>query len=508
MGTGRAGDALLAGVVAGTLAGMLLAGRRVRRGRGIVVAAVVACVAAAGVFVPLPRLGPHQQVVAARPADPPETDPLSRLPRWNSSPAAPVLHARFAGPPGQAGRLWPLLAYDGYRADSGWQASPALTALPAAGGGTRVEVVLAHPERLVPHPFGVRTAHPAGTRYDPRSEALRTSGARTAYSLVVDTAPRAPGGRPLAAEPSTGCAGPELRSLLGRVHRNAPLADQLAELQQVVAGTGSADPAGPAEDGCAGVTAALREGHGTSDQYATAFALAARMLGASSRVVAGFAPQREVSVDGGLDVLGGDAVAWPQIACEGGVWVDYWPLPGRTVSGGVLASPGPAATTEAARPPAHRGTAGSGRAVWPLALAAGAVLLLSAVASGLVVLRDRRADRIAERRAAAARWAALDPRQRILVLWQRSLRDGGVAASRSTTARDVAAATDLPPLRELALLVDRTLYVPAAEAGTEEAERAARLAAAVRAGPGPGDESGAGRGRAGRGPLSRRRPPC
>nr|WSX74137.1 transglutaminase-like domain-containing protein [Streptomyces sp. NBC_00899]WSX79799.1 transglutaminase-like domain-containing protein [Streptomyces sp. NBC_00899] len=489
---GRGWEVVGAAVGAATLAGMLLAARgagRVGRGRSALVAGAVVCVAAACVFVPLPRIVPHREVVAVRPADPPETDPLSRLPQWNDAPRDPLLHARFVGPPGDAGRLWPLLAYGTYRGDTGWQASPALTALPAngtgTGTGTRVEVVLAHPERLVPHPFGVRTAQPAGTRYDPRSEALRTPGAGTAYSLAVDTAPRTPVGPPAGATPSTACAGPELGSLVARVHKDAPLADQLAGLEQVLAGMGAAEPAGQVEDGCAAVTAALREGRGTSDQYATAFALAARMLGASSRVVAGFAPQRQVAADGGLDVLGGDAVAWPQIAYAGGVWVDYWPLPGRTALGDPGHTPS-AAATEPVRDPRHSDPGARGRSVWPLVLAAAAVLVLPAAAAVAVALRRRRAGRIAEERAAADRWAALGPRERILALWQRSLRDGGVPASRSTTTRDIGTATGLAPLRELAGLVDRTLYVPGAEAGEEEAERAERLAAAVRAGSGTG----------------------
>ncbi|SHL87736.1 transglutaminase domain-containing protein [Actinacidiphila paucisporea] len=498
---GRVWEALLAATVAATLAGMLLAARRGGpagwwRSAGAV--GIVACVAAGGVFVSPPHLPAHRDAVARRHADAPETDPLSRLPRWTGAPSAPVLHARFTGAPGAAGRLWPLLAYGTYRGGTGWQSSPALTALPAGSAGTGVDVVLAHAERLVPHPFGVRSARPAGTGYDPRTEAVRTPAAGTAYSLTLDVTPRTTAGAPLAVPPSTGCAGPELRRLVDRVHRQLPVAGQLAELAQVVAGAGSADATGPVEDGCDGVTAALREGHGTSDQYATAFALAARMLGASSRVVAGFAPRRQVAADGGLDILGGDAVAWPQIAYGGGLWVDYWPLPGRTAAGGHVPSPEPAAAT-----PPDAGSPGGGSA-WPghaaslLFLAAGAALLLSAAAAGAVVLRARRAERLRDR---ARMWDELSPRQRILSLWARSLRDSGTPPSPSTTARDVGAATGLPPLRELAQLVDRTLYAPAAPQGTAEAEQAARLAAAVRAG------AGADR-RRGRRRLSSRRPPC
>ncbi|WUH93902.1 transglutaminase-like domain-containing protein [Streptomyces sp. NBC_00433] len=499
---GRVWEVLAAATAAATLAGMLLAARRggpVGRWRGAGVMVLVVGVAVGGVYVSPPHLAAHRDVVARQQAGPPETDPLSRLPQWTGAPRDPVLHARFTGAPGAAGRLWPLLAYGTYRAADGWQSSPALTALPAAAGGTGVDVVLAHPERLVPHPFGVRSARPAGTGYDPRTEAVRTPAAGTAYSLTVDTAAPEPAGAPLAVAPSTGCAGPELRRLVGRVRPGLPLAGQLAELAQVVAGTGSADATGPVEDGCDGVTAALREGHGTSDQYATAFALAARMLGASSRVVAGFAPRREVPADGGLDILGGDAVAWPQIAYGGGRWVDYWPLPGRTAAGGRVPSPEPAAATPPATQPPGGGSTWQNHQARLFFLAAGAVLLLSAAAAGAVVLRARRAERDRRQRDRARRWDELSPRQRILTLWGRSLRDSGIPASPSTTARDVATATDLPPLRELAQLVDRTLYAPAPPEGTPEAEQAARLAAAVRAGAGADRRRGA---------FSSRRPPC
>lgn len=105
IGVGRGWEVVGAAVGAATLAGMLLAARgagRVGRGRSALVAGAVVCVAAACVFVPLPRIVPHREVVAVRPADPPETDPLSRLPQWNDAPRDPLLHARFVGPPGDS----------------------------------------------------------------------------------------------------------------------------------------------------------------------------------------------------------------------------------------------------------------------------------------------------------------------------------------------------------------------------------------------------------------------
>ncbi|WP_031516961.1 transglutaminase domain-containing protein [Streptomyces sp. NRRL F-5123] len=473
-------EILMAAVVAATLAGVLLSARRggpAGRGRAAAAIAAVACVAAAGALVQLPRLVPERQAVTPGTSEPVEADPLARLPQFARTPDGLVLRAHVpAGAEALAG-TWPLLAYGTYRGDTGWRVDTALTSLPAAGVGVRVDVSLAHGERLLPHPYGVTSGRPGPLRYDARAQALRSAEPSTAYTLTAEPAPRTRDGLPVRVAPRTACAGPEVAGLLARVDRGAPLAGQLAQLERELADTGGTDPAGAVDDSCEAVGRALGDGHGTSDQYATAFALAARMLGASSRVVAGFAPQRPVAADGTVEVIGADAVAWPQIAYEGGTWVDYWPLPGRAAVGGGGPAPGAGG---AVRPPGDEEpavpTGARHRAVWPFALGGAAGLALSGAATAAAVRARRRR---AARRAAQAWWEARSPRERVLALWQRALRDGAVAPG--ATARAVAASSGSPPLRALAGLVNDTLYAPDFAPGPEQTARASALADAVRA---------------------------
>jgi hypothetical protein len=68
-----------------------------------------------------------------------------------------------------------------------------------------------------------------------------------------------------------------------------------------------------------------REGggqRGTSEQFAAAYAVLARLLGLPARVVVGFrAPAA------GGPVLAGDALAWPEVLFDGVGWVPFNPLP-------------------------------------------------------------------------------------------------------------------------------------------------------------------------------------
>ncbi len=61
---------------------------------------------------------------------------------------------------------------------------------------------------------------------------------------------------------------------------------------------------------------------GTSEQFAAAFAVLARLLNLPSRVVVGFAPG-----EGKREVTAGDALAWPEIYFKDIGWVPFHPLP-------------------------------------------------------------------------------------------------------------------------------------------------------------------------------------
>lgn len=61
---------------------------------------------------------------------------------------------------------------------------------------------------------------------------------------------------------------------------------------------------------------------GTSEQFAAAFAVLARLMNLPSRVVVGFQAQA-----GTEEITAGDALAWPEVYFEGLGWVAFHPLP-------------------------------------------------------------------------------------------------------------------------------------------------------------------------------------
>lgn len=65
---------------------------------------------------------------------------------------------------------------------------------------------------------------------------------------------------------------------------------------------------------------------GTSEQFATSFAVIARHSGLPTRLVVGFLPGAE-QADGSRIVRGGDALAWPEVYFEGLGWVPFSPTP-------------------------------------------------------------------------------------------------------------------------------------------------------------------------------------
>jgi hypothetical protein len=83
-----------------------------------------------------------------------------------------------------------------------------------------------------------------------------------------------------------------------------------------------------------------RTRRGTSEQFATAYALAARVLGLPSRVAVGFAAP-DPAADGTRTVRGGDALAWPEVYFGDAGWLPFFPTPARAdVKGAPAAGPG------------------------------------------------------------------------------------------------------------------------------------------------------------------------
>ncbi|MFH8369491.1 transglutaminase domain-containing protein [Streptomyces sp. NPDC018031] len=475
------GAAVAAAAAAACLVGLLLlTGRRGRpghrRGPTAVVVAAVALTGAAGALLPLPaRTAQRPGPAPASPAV--EQDPLHRLTRPARHGDAEVFRATLTGPPQHRPPVWPLLAYQEFSDDRGWSAEPVPGPAPGPGtgpAGYRVTVTLARPARLLPHPWGAVPA--GGLRWDPRHEALYAPSAVTRYELTapVRLPPSRARLRAAAPVPAVGpvprCAARALEGLRRDALRAGPApADRLERLRTRLASTPYRyrPSAGTGTD-CAAVRRLLTRLQGNSAQYATAFALTARLLGVSSRVVVGYRP-RHAPAHGVLTATERDALAWPQVRYAGLGWTDHLPLPGQA------GRPAADRPTEAVTDPRPDRSAGDPSAPSPglpwyaRLLILLAPLLLWPVLAGVV--------RSVRRRPRGGRRAPAD--RRVLAAWQGVVRvaeagrpgPGGMTAAR--TARDAGP----PPMVALAGLTERALYH---EVDDDDARRAVRLAARCR----------------------------
>jgi len=240
---------------------------------------------------------------------------------------------------------------------------------------------------------------------------------------------------------------------------------------------------------------------GTSEQFATAFAVLARAAGLPTRVVFGFGPG-QAQPDGTRVVRGRDALAWPEVYFSGAGWVPFDPSPAPADDTGPSAQakrqvfervgpnqqapqpepatrPRPAASAPNATPPPDLDPAAPGGpadAFGRVARLAAAVVLAALVM--LLFLRHLR--RYRHRRAGAeGAWSeVLD----LLVLVNRSPAPWHTAVR---IARDVAAtfpaARPHPALR-LAQFADRAAFGPA-EPGPDPRAPATRRAGRLASSP-------------------------
>ncbi|WP_372671102.1 DUF3488 and transglutaminase-like domain-containing protein [Amycolatopsis kentuckyensis] len=208
---------------------------------------------------------------------------------------------------------------------------------------------------------------------------------------------------------------------------------------------------------------------GTSEQFATAYAVLARAAGLPVRVAVGF--RQPASASGGSVVVhNGDVLAWPEVAVRGIGWVPLDPTGTATADAGRQESSVAQATDDARKNlPAQPDTrpqptpdvapqpaaAGTPWWVW-VALTPLAVLLLAALAP-VVVKAERRHRRRRGAPAEAVVGAWLDTRD--------GLRDRGVTVVPGMTARDLAAEVGpgcpeevVQGLRQLAQCVDLALW--------------------------------------------------
>ncbi|HEX5596823.1 MAG TPA: transglutaminaseTgpA domain-containing protein [Micromonosporaceae bacterium] len=229
---------------------------------------------------------------------------------------------------------------------------------------------------------------------------------------------------------------------------------------------------------------------GTSEQFAAAYAVLGRLMGLPTRVVVGFR-----SATGSGPVLAGDAYAWPEVLFDELGWVPFDPLPRpdsepRPVEEDFRPKPEKSTTPPTPEPPptgaptpsAPPAAAGMperrDREMMPALVGGGIGLLLTSVAFVAVVVALRHSQR-------RRRLHAGTPAQRVAGSWLEvldALQLAGRPAAGHLTATEVAAHARaiaagpkirpaVPPIDDLAALVNRTGFAPGA--ATEEQARMA-----------------------------------
>ncbi|MEV4518429.1 transglutaminaseTgpA domain-containing protein [Dactylosporangium sp. NPDC049525] len=215
----------------------------------------------------------------------------------------------------------------------------------------------------------------------------------------------------------------------------------------------------------------LQTHRGTSEQYASAYAVMAWSLGFDARVVMGFRPEYQ---GGSFTVTGRDVDAWVEVRFDELGWVTIDPSPrsnpigtrADAVKAGAqgtrpdnpLAEPDTAGAaadprTDTGDGPRAGSPSGAGRSLLRYSLM-GFVVLAALACAGPVARAVRRTRR---RRSSS-------PRRAVLGAWWETvdrLRDAGVRTGPARTTGDVVrAAGPLPALVTLAGLVDRAAYAP------------------------------------------------
>jgi Transglutaminase-like superfamily len=412
------------------------------------------------------------------------SDPMSLLSSLLQTPDVPVLTARLSGALLADPRNWVLLTYDDYTG-AGWQAPgdarPALTAgaVPSAIGTGTATVTAAVALTMLPHPAAVLGSSPGDLDYAPDLELLAAQAAVRQYTVLVSVGvPSAtalglaavPGGAAPALTAVPSCVPAALRTLASDVGAAASLPGERVERLQAYftsAPFGYDHAAAPGE-GCASINNMLAARKGTSAQFATAFVLAARLLGIPARVAVGYTPG---TVSGGTaSVTDADAYAWPQVELTGIGWMDVDATPKSTAKGQTPPREKQPALSQLRKTPpksAHTGPHG-GIGVPPAVSGLGTVATVAAGAGGFIVLIT--AWLLAVRAYGAARRSrrrrAADPAARLLGAWDEALVPLGQAGVRvsgqSAPAVAAQAGSAVPaaarPVRDLAALAERALY--------------------------------------------------
>jgi Transglutaminase-like superfamily len=440
-----------------------------------------------------------------------QQDPLAMLSARLETPDVPVLTARLSGALLAHPRNWMVLAYQDYDG-AGWlesgAAEPTAASPPAPGtiGSGGAQVATAASVTLLPHPAYVLDTSPVGLGYDPGSELLASPRGIRHYAIqasvtqpsLADLASAGvPIGVPAALIQTPACVPATLSTLASEMKATVTLpAEQAVRLQNVFRSAQfHYDQAAPPGEGCGSLDAMLASRKGTSAQFATAFVLAARLMGLPARLAVGYLPGQLAGHT--ASVTDADAFAWPQVLLTGVGWVDFDPtptggsashLPAREqqpalhkvqVNPPSAKNPGPPPITAAAPPRAGL----SALAVAGLAVAAVVALVLLWVSALRWRVRRRR-QRL--RRAA-------EPAARVLGAWDEfliPLSQTGVSIQGLSAPSVARSAAGLIPreahsVGQLALLAERALYDEIAENDAVTAWRLsdrARAAASAAAG--------------------------
>jgi hypothetical protein len=250
-----------------------------------------------------------------------------------------------------------------------------------------------------------------------------------------------PAGPPDALPPKIGV----FRSLAQRVTRNARSPYQQASLLEHYLRTSAVyDVTSPPGHSLASLEYFLRSTHrGTSEQFASSFALLARTLGLPSRVVVGFRPG--TPADGAFQVLSGDVLVWPEIQFKDLGWMAFNPTPDPSGSraqqdvvstevkereriaeqiGGMAAKKPKPSASPVPKVVAGR-SHGPSSAVVALSCAGTGLLLYVVSAAVVPVLRRRRRRRSG------------DPGERVMGAWQQACEDLGLAGETALTASEI-----------------------------------------------------------------------
>jgi hypothetical protein len=242
---------------------------------------------------------------------------------------------------------------------------------------------------------------------------------------------------------------------------------------------------------------------GTSEQFAAAFAVLARIVGLPSRVVVGFQVRA-----GTARVTAADALAWPEVLFTGVGWVPFHPLPEPDTQARPVeedfrpepeeSEPPPSAVPTIAlsvEPPSRAPDAAPppppvGGSILPvLATVAGGLVLLGLLGFGTAVpllrrgLRRRRLDRGAPDERVAGAWLEVADALRLarraapphLAATEVAAHAGTAAGLPRWAHRKGRVRLPAPPLDELAGIVNDSVFGP--EPASEEAAGRARAQA-------------------------------